>query len=384
MKQAVAIPFRRSQYHVMTTPRGRLRLLLVTLCLSLALPFVAVAQTNVPAPLPPAAEEALNKGIIAAKVPDYLLAIRYFEEARKLAPQAPVVYLNMGLAESKIPGRELRAMAWFGAYLSGYPEAPNAAAVKEQINVLEVRNRSNVSRLIKTVRDAASQLHDNDAQLHSVAELWARAGDMDSAQRAADLIRHSLMKSRALVIVAKAKIEAGELAGAKSTLLAALKSADRIGIEPHIGIASPKNARNSQLAYVAMAQAEGGDLASAQKTFDLIDDVDLKKYHQLDFVKALAKAGTASVPNAPRHLVPGTQSSIQPAISASDWLKKLDDNNKSSDCPLNTEPFMDLAGHLRKTVPPSSFGAHSVFGPLLETAEKIVRGQSVIIQLLKR
>lgn len=93
----------------------------------------AHAAPSAPAPLPPAAQEAVNKGIIAAKVPDYLLAIRHFEEARKLAPDAPVVYLNMGLAESRIPGRELRAMAWFGAYLAAYPDAPNAAAVKEQI-----------------------------------------------------------------------------------------------------------------------------------------------------------------------------------------------------------------------------------------------------------
>ena len=82
-------------------------LLVFAVCLSLAQPFAALAQTNAPAPLPPAAQEALNKGITAAKLPDYLLAIRYFEEARKLAPDAPIVFLNLGLAESKIPGREL-------------------------------------------------------------------------------------------------------------------------------------------------------------------------------------------------------------------------------------------------------------------------------------
>ncbi|MGP1614723.1 MAG: tetratricopeptide repeat protein, partial [Pollutimonas bauzanensis] len=81
------------------------------------------SKAPTPAPLPPAAQEALNKGIIAAKVPDYPLAIRYFEEARKLAPDAPVVYLNLGLAESKIPSRELRAIAWFGVYLAAYPDA---------------------------------------------------------------------------------------------------------------------------------------------------------------------------------------------------------------------------------------------------------------------
>ena len=82
------------------------------------------AQANIPAPLPPAAQAALDKGIIAAKVPDYALAIRYFEDARKFAPLAPVVFMNLGIAESKMPGRELRAIAWFGAYLAAFPDAP--------------------------------------------------------------------------------------------------------------------------------------------------------------------------------------------------------------------------------------------------------------------
>ena len=135
------------------------RLVVLLLSLNLAQPFAALAQANAPAPLPAVAQEAVNKGISAAKLPDYPLAIRYFEEARKLAPEAPVIYLNLGLAESKIPGRELRAMAWFGAYLAAYPDAPNAAAVKEQITALDVRNQSAVSRMIKTLEDAANRFN---------------------------------------------------------------------------------------------------------------------------------------------------------------------------------------------------------------------------------
>src|ERR1700694_2138823 len=91
----------------------------------LALSANAYAAASTSDPFPPAAQEALNKGIIAAKLPDYLLAIHYFEEARKIATKAPVIYLNMGLAESRIPGRELRAIAWFGAYLAANHDAPN-------------------------------------------------------------------------------------------------------------------------------------------------------------------------------------------------------------------------------------------------------------------
>ena len=45
-------------------------------------PNLGWAQTSAPLPLSPAAQQALDKGIIAAKVPDYPLAIRFFEAAK--------------------------------------------------------------------------------------------------------------------------------------------------------------------------------------------------------------------------------------------------------------------------------------------------------------
>src|ERR1051325_2166828 len=172
----------------MTSRKSQFR---IHLCCAVLIFFLTIAPnigwgqaiSSASAPFPPASQDALNKGIIAAKVPDYLLAIRFFEEARKIDPQAPVIYLNLGLAESRIPGRELRAIAWFGAYLAAYPSAPNAAAVKEQIAVLDVRNQSNVSRLVKSVQDAASQLSGSYKSngMEDVAKLWAKAGDIKAA-----------------------------------------------------------------------------------------------------------------------------------------------------------------------------------------------------------
>jgi len=93
----------------------------------------AMAQTSASAsaaaPLAVEAQEAINKGIIAAKNQDYLLSIQYFQAARKIAPDAPEIYYDLGLAESKLPGRQLRAVAWFGAYLAANPTAANAAAM---------------------------------------------------------------------------------------------------------------------------------------------------------------------------------------------------------------------------------------------------------------
>jgi hypothetical protein len=88
-KNTTVFPFIHRQQRPMTRPQGLFRMLIVALCLSFS-PSLTVAQTNSPAPLPPAAQEALNKGILAAKIPDYLLAIRYFEEAGILPKLKPI------------------------------------------------------------------------------------------------------------------------------------------------------------------------------------------------------------------------------------------------------------------------------------------------------
>ena len=140
-----------------------------------------IAAVTVQAQLPPAAQEALDNGIIAAKVPDYVLAIRYFEEARKIAPNAPIIYFNLGLAESNLPSRELRAICWFAAYLAAEPKSPNAASVKERIQILKIKNQSNVSHLIQTMQDAAQQ--GNAAALRDAAHTLKGSSSSLGAER---------------------------------------------------------------------------------------------------------------------------------------------------------------------------------------------------------
>lgn len=474
MKQAIGILFSCPQREGTPTLPGLLRLIFITLCLFIAQSSAAQAQTSAPAPLPLAAQEALDKGIIAARVPDYLLAIRYFEEARKLAPHAPVVFLNMGLAESRIPGRELRAMAWFGAYLSAYPDAPNAVAVKEQINVLEVRNRSNVLRLIKTVQDAANQISDQDiadkksgstregmmlgkspAKVYRLPHLWVKAGDIASAQKAAELIQVAddiSLKSEAQWVIAKAQIHAGDIAGAfkTATLIqypfwkgatqeaiseAQARAGDVVGAQKTAALIQDADKKSSAQISIAIAQARAGDIADAQKTAaliqgaswkgglarlaiveaqvkagdlvgakdtaDLIQDADYKSRAQTAI--AQTKAGMSNTPNSARQSMSGAQP-IQPVITISDWLNKLDDDNKKNNCPLNTARFLDLAGYL-KSLPPPDYPASPIFvhaaggrvlplprsgdprramESLYETVEKLLDAHKVISEMLKQ
>jgi len=295
-------------------------------------PGIAAAQGAPPAPLPPTAQEALDKGIIAAKVPDYPLAVRFFEEARKLAPRAPVIYLNLGLAESRIPSRELRAIAWFGAYLAAYPDAPNVAAVKEQIALLDVRNQSNVSRLLKTVQDAAMQLpiervidKDKDGRismetvnrsaiirdygLKEVSKLWAQMGDIPLALKAAGSILDVDQKSMAQRDIAGEQARANDFAGAQRTTdriqdahyktfaqadigREQAKAGDIAGAQKTVaGILDPRK-KDFALSDIASAQARGGDIKGAQRTADSIpDDGKYQSGAYAAIAKAQAEAG---------------------------------------------------------------------------------------------
>jgi len=253
----------------------RFYLLIWLACVSLAQPFAALAQTNAPAELPPAAQEAMDRGVIAAKNQDYLLAIRFFADARKAAPTQPVLLFNLGLAESKIAGRELRAMAWFGAYLAASPDAANAGAVRTQIKELDVKNLSSLTRLLRTTEDAAKQLVEPASYIPgSIAVLWTKSGDLESAFQFANSIQ-GYPKSRAQAAIAGAQAKAGDFAGAQRT-------ADSIQDASHKDLA--QNA-------IAVAQAKAGDIAGAQRTVARMQDASDKDLAQNAIGDAQIKAG---------------------------------------------------------------------------------------------
>lgn len=295
--------------------------------------------------LPPAAQEALNKGVVAAKIPDYPLAIRFFEDARKIAPAAPVIYLNLGLAESKIPGRELRAIAWFGAYLAADPKGPNTSAIKEKITEAVVKNQSIVLRFVKTAQDAASQIpSDNKSSaLFNTTLLWLQlddlaaaqkstdliqdefyrgvaqrdivsaqteSGDIAGAQKTADGIQFSLMKTEALIHIAEAKIKTGDLAGAKKTLTSAVKIADLIDRDPDSLIVSMVYMKSKKQSAIAKAQAQAGDIPAALKTVDLIKDEFQKCGAQTAIAEAQIEAGDSV----------GAQRTLASALKTADLL----------------------------------------------------------------
>jgi tetratricopeptide (TPR) repeat protein len=382
-------------------------------------PSIAWTQANTlaPAPLPPAAQDAVNKGIIAAKVPDYLLAIRFFQEARKIAPQAAVIYLNLGLAESKIPSRELRAMAWFGAYLAASPNAANAAAVKAEIEALSVRSQSNVSRLITAAQDAAGQIPGSERERmfsdapDTIIGLWASIGNFEAALQSATTFKDPYYKNWIERSVAVLQAKAGDPEGAAKTFVVALRTLDLIkdskekqtalhqfastqaeagdvagAIQTTNRVKDPSTKYHPQ-SLIAMAQAEAGNSAGARETLAALRDTanragdPWKDYYKADVAKVEARinARSGAELNAQSAVIGPTADS---PVTVSDWLKTLDDDNVKSPCPLNTLPFLDLAGHLN-SLPPADDPPQIMHG-LRITIERIVKAQNTIAGMLKR
>jgi hypothetical protein len=86
-------------------------------------------------------------------------------------------------------------MTWFLLYLAATPNAPNAAAVREEIEQLDVQAQINIEHLLSGLRDTARKLPDfvpNWAPTpggvaavaqDAVAALFAYAGDNATAER---------------------------------------------------------------------------------------------------------------------------------------------------------------------------------------------------------
>lgn len=72
--------------------------------------YTISAQTQ-EASLPQEAQQAMAKGLEAAKLKDWDSAIKQFAQAQKLAPTSAQALFNLALANDQAGGRELAASA---------------------------------------------------------------------------------------------------------------------------------------------------------------------------------------------------------------------------------------------------------------------------------
>jgi hypothetical protein len=207
--------------------------------LFLATVFLLLAFGTARADLPPAAQTAVDQELAAIQKQDFAQANQCFQRACDKAPAADV-YASLGQAEAKIPGRELRAICWLSAYLASKPTAPDAAAVRSEIDSLQAKSRAKILVLIQSAEDGVRQMpsgETRDRALQRVAGIWESWGDETRARKIIDLIDGPSPKSDALSILATAyaekagkQFEAGDLAGSQDSLASA-QNAEK---QPHL------------------------------------------------------------------------------------------------------------------------------------------------------
>ncbi|NNM86771.1 MAG: hypothetical protein HKL96_13565 [Phycisphaerales bacterium] len=196
--------------------------------------------------LPRAAADAISKGKIAAQANDYRLAARYFMQARSAAPGAPVIDYYLGLAESKLPGRELRAICWFGLYLINEPTLPKTlvTAIKHEIRVLSVRSEMSASSVLKLAQAAALKIAHvrrdgisfRSVAIVSIASDWAEDHhEFAAAKLIPTLSKHPGFQSMVWQDIAEDQVAAGDIASlnsAEATLQKAYLAATLVTAPP--------------------------------------------------------------------------------------------------------------------------------------------------------
>lgn len=85
---------------------------------------------------------ALAQGLAAANAQQFPLALEYFSSAYKAEPEKQEIWFDLGLVSSKIPGHELRAIAFLKAYLLAVPNSTKREPIKDLVTQLSLRVKS--------------------------------------------------------------------------------------------------------------------------------------------------------------------------------------------------------------------------------------------------
>jgi tetratricopeptide (TPR) repeat protein len=213
--------------------------------------------------LPSAARVAFDEGMVAVGQQQWTVAIRNFLKAQKAAPEAPEVLFNLGLAESKVPGRELRAIAWFQAYLFAVPAAANAGAVRKEMVNLKVRVEGTLDKLINQAGRLAALESYPYSHYADIAVAQARAGDIAVAKRMAAKALNdknsTFHVNDALSKISVIQYNAGDVAGAEDTIRE---------IGPGGTRERPYGFQSSAYGFIAFLQAMDGAFSRAEATIE--------------------------------------------------------------------------------------------------------------------
>jgi tetratricopeptide (TPR) repeat protein len=168
--------------HECRSSGGRIQQLLLATLVVIA----QVSATGHATDLSSGPQEPFQNGMRAAQQQDWSSAIRYFIEAQQSDTEAPVIWFNLGLASSKVPNYELRALACFQLYLLKARDAPNAEAVRRQISALEIAFDSRITQILDKLEPLIATDKSNDSLFAGLNIAYARSylGDFAGGLRA--------------------------------------------------------------------------------------------------------------------------------------------------------------------------------------------------------
>jgi tetratricopeptide (TPR) repeat protein len=250
------------------------------LALLLMVSFSGLAQNS--------RETYLARGTLAFQAGDFPAATDFFLAAHTNDPAATDLLFKLGLAESQIPGRELRAICWFEAYLAAVPLAPNAAMIQRQVQALDAKSKGNLARLLQAVQGSTANLKDEQA-LYRVVLLLGDLGDSTGIKNLADRMTAPNWKAATENALAEAETAAGNLNGAAGALNIAQK---------YVGLITQnqdardylQSATYSDRGNLVKAQAKAGDLAGALKNAELLPDLGTNKLWRSNAYHTVAEA----------------------------------------------------------------------------------------------
>lgn len=136
----------------------KIRLVILTFLLAAAFAVPAAYSQQTPS-LPPYKKEYFDKGLTAAQRQAWDKAFENFRQALGSTPEYAPGYFNIGVVFEKL-GAPLEAAASLNAYLALAPNAPNAAAVRQEINNLKKTRAAQIDAIFQSAVDAIPKIPD--------------------------------------------------------------------------------------------------------------------------------------------------------------------------------------------------------------------------------
>lgn len=255
-KAGVEVKAFQNDLYILLPDKGLLRATPLSSFEKLAATMKAVEK----APLPPAAQHAINRGLAAAERQHWQEAIDRFSEARKFAPDALQTLFNLALVTDK-NGNELSAIGWYQAYIAGVTDATTRQQVQNRTKELMARVERKVWWLINLAKDNAV-IFEQTAPADFVA-----AGNYMAIIRAQTIL--------------------GDIAGAKQTAQYVPESLVYEGEN----ICDLGLCRSAAYGEIVAAQIIAGDFAGAQETIEQVNDERFKSSATGDILKTLLGLG---------------------------------------------------------------------------------------------